>query len=292
MESILMVEIRENNNNESGAIISPPKETEIALTISHSNQENEKIAENFIGLQENLNEVQIELDPDYNCQTPIFGAMRDSACGSDSGKGFESKSQTVANKSSKGSSFLLIPKSNLGCNLNPSQNKSDREAASQKGKNFGSESLKNGSTDERSFNDNIFTGAMNKPREKHPFNQRNRAENRKLEVLESEKPEKKPFELGENLNFDRFPSGAIRGSLENRKMAQKYKELDTITKKIEIYDRETQKHRGKSQERVKISEIAENLVETTKNQKNKANIEQLLKGGSLKYRDCPRLSNL
>lgn len=81
--------------------------------------------------------------------------------------------------------------------------------------------------------------------------------------------------------LDRSPSGEIRETIENKKAIRKGKALEDSLQMVQAYDAELKRSRGRSQSRKKISKIAGELVDTTKNQKNRANVTQLLRGKSL-----------
>lgn len=79
----------------------------------------------------------------------------------------------------------------------------------------------------------------------------------------------------------RFPSGDILPNLKTSKKLKQNEKLVEKAQKISEYDQKLRNGRGFSPEQKKVSEIAVELVDKTKNQKNRANVHQLLRGKSL-----------
>lgn len=85
----------------------------------------------------------------------------------------------------------------------------------------------------------------------------------------------------QNQKLKRFPSGEVQNNLENRRARRATQEKERIMKGILNYDSLIQKGRGTSPEQKQVVKIVESLVETTKKQKNRANVTQLLREGTL-----------
>lgn len=83
--------------------------------------------------------------------------------------------------------------------------------------------------------------------------------------------------------LQRSGSGIVSKNLENRKAIQKNQEKLTIEAKIQNYDEEIKRRRGSSPEREMVVEVANDLIKKTKDQKNRSNVFQLIRGGSLSY---------
>lgn len=80
---------------------------------------------------------------------------------------------------------------------------------------------------------------------------------------------------------ERSASGEVLDNSQSRKQIKLDLGAMQSAKKIAEYDEKLARARGRSEERKKISIIAEELVSQTKNQKNRSNMVQLLRNGSL-----------
>lgn len=89
---------------------------------------------------------------------------------------------------------------------------------------------------------------------------------------------------GQEIQIFKFPSGGEEKNKNNRLGRSRQLEKELILKKIEMYDSENEKSRNSSTERIKVSEIAKDLIDTTKSQVNRSNVIQLLRDGSLSRR--------
>jgi hypothetical protein len=85
----------------------------------------------------------------------------------------------------------------------------------------------------------------------------------------------------DDLLIERFPSGEVVKNKRSKELINQNAQVLHKAKKLAEYDEKVRIGRGKSPERERVVFIAKELVEKTKNQKNRSNVVQLIRGGKL-----------